>query len=439
MTLPARHTRRAFLRWGIGGAAATAALAACGSPPAPPRPPGPPVFGADLRMSLFGTAQRQKRVQQALARYTAQFGGSADVQIVANTSYGQKIATEMAGGAAADVVSLFHNIVADYARRDVLVPLDQWADVLDLSTLDQAAAGGGVIQGRRVAIPLGDNAYAAFYDKGRLDALGFAVPEPGHTWDDFQRFANDVSRAAGPGYWGTVDASGDLNFFEVFLRQRGAALYGERGGLGFTEADLAEWFGRWDELRRDEAAPPGGVTAESLTGGFGTTLIVGGQASNFFIFGNVLKGFQGLTESELAISTPPMDDPGASGLFVRASNWVAAYSRGPNVDDAVNAIQFLVNDPEAASTIGVEFGAPVNLAFRSELTYEGADRAFIDYVDLVARTYAQPVPSLDVEFPEGAAQVQTAFLAMSQSIAGGDDSLDEGVSRFVAQAEGLIA
>lgn len=429
-------TRRSFLGVSLGAAAA-ATLAACSSASPGGRSSVAPSYGASIRMSLFGTADRQKRLQQVFALYTAKFGGAVDAQVVANASYAEKLATEVAGGAAADVISLFHNLVADYARRDVLADLNQWSDVVSTSDFDQAAIASGVINDKRVALPLGDNAYAAFYDKGKLDSLGIGVPEPGHTWDQFVTFAHDVTKKAGGGYWGTLDASGDFNLFEVWLRQRGAALYTDQGQLGFTAAQLTDWYELWAQLRKDGVAPPAGVTAEATAGGFGTQPLVTGKATNFFIFGNVFKPFQSLTKSELAITTPPMDKTSESGLFVRASNWMAAYSRGKNVDDAVNLINFILNDEEAAKTLGAEFGAPANTKLRDAMTWEGQDKAFIDYVNLVSKTYARPVASLAVEFPTGSPKVQAAFLTSSQTVAANNDTAD-GAAKFISQAEGFL-
>ncbi len=417
--------------------ATLAACAAGGGADAAPKPGETPKFGADLRMSQFGTPERQARLEKMFALYAAAYGGSVDVTAIDNSSYPEKLATEMAGGAAADVVALMHALVAEYARKGVLADLDAWDTITDLSALDETTIGGGVIDGKRAALPLGDNAYGAFYDRARLKDLGFEPLEPGHSWDEFIRFANDVSKKSGGSYYGTMDASADVNLFEVFLRQRGKSLYKD-SGLGFTAEDGETWFGMWDDLRSSGAAAPAGLTAEAAAGGFATSLLVTGQASNFFIFSNVFKAFTNLTPSELALTTPPMTSESDSGLYVRASNWVSAYARGENVDDAVNVIQFMLNDPEAVKTLGTEFGAPPNLELRASLTYDAPDQTFVDYVNLVASDYAQPIGDLASSFPQGATQMGPAMKATSETIAAGDQSVADGTAALIAQAEGFL-
>lgn len=431
-----RHlTRGAFLTGALG----LTALTACGGNGGGADPQAEPTFGASTRMSVFGTSERKAKLDEAFALYTGEFGGAVDVQAIANEGYAEKLATEMAGGAAADVVALFQHITSQYTREELLVDLAEWEGILDVSGLDQEAISAGVIDGRRNALPLGDNAYAAFYDSDRLEALGLSAPEPGHTWDDFLAFSHDVTTASGGSYHGTIDAGGDMNFLEVYLRQHGLALYDEDGGLGFTASDLEQWFTLWDDLRADGVAPPAGVTAESTTGGFGTSLLVTGKAANFFIFGNVFKGFSSLTENELALTTPPVASASETGLYVRASNWMGAYARGQNVDDAVNMIDFLVNDPDAAAILGAEFGAPPNLELRDSLEYDPADQAFVDYVNLIADEYAQPIPDLGVAFPDGSDRFLDLIQAASESVAAGQSDPADGAAQFVEQMEGFLA
>ncbi|WP_010205303.1 ABC transporter substrate-binding protein [Salinibacterium sp. PAMC 21357] len=432
-------TRRSLLTVGMGGLT-LAALAACsggGNTGALPKPGETPTFGGSLRMSQYGTAERKARLDKMFALYTKQFGGEVKVSAVESASYGEKLATEMAGGAAADIVPMYQSLVAEYARKDLLADLDGWPTITDVSGLDQVSITSGVIDGKRTALPLGDNSYAAFYDRTRLKQLGFEPPEPGDSWEDFIRFSNDVSTKSGGSYFGTMDAGADMNLFEVFLRQRGVSLY-DGSALGFTAADAEAWLGMWEDLRKSGAAPSADRTAEAAIGGYGTTQLVTGQASNFFIFGNVFKAFSDLTASELAITSPPMPSASDSGLYVRASNWAAAYARGKNVGDAVNVIQFMLNDPEAVETLGTEFGAPPNLDLRASLTYDAADQAFVDYLDLVASDFAQPIADLAATFPAGATKSGQALKTVSETVAFGDQSVVDGAASLVAQMEGFL-
>jgi multiple sugar transport system substrate-binding protein len=290
---------------------------------------------------------------------------------------------------------------------------------------------------KRVVLPLGDNAYGLIYDEGRLASLGMQVPQPGYTWEEFQAFSNDVSRARGGGYFGTEDMSGDMAAFQIWVRQRGGQLYTDDRQLGFSEADASSWFEFWAELRASGAAPPADQTAESESAGFGNSLLVTGRAANFSIFVNVLNSFQALTPSRLALTTMPMDDPANSGHYVRASNWVGLYSRGRRPEQAAALLQFMINDEQAADVLKAEFGAPPNLDLRSRMTYDEVDQRFVDYIGMVGQHFSSPVPPLGVEFPPGSVQVATAFTSTSQAIGNGTD-VSSAVGQFFDQAAGFL-
>ncbi|MPY47454.1 ABC transporter substrate-binding protein [Streptomyces acidicola] len=433
-------SRRSFLGLGVAAAgAASLSLAGCGASPGPQSASATPQGNVSLTMSAYGSNTRQHKLQQVFKLYAKKNGGKVGLELLANEAYAQKLATQIAGGAAADVVALFHNSVAQYASKNALAPLDRYGPkVLDLSHVDKESSSGGVIDGKRVALPLGDNAYGVIWDKTALADLGMSVPEPGHTWDDFITFANDVKKKAKGRLYGTIDNSADFNGFQVFVRQRGKELYKD-GKLGFSKADLEAWFAIWAELRKSGAAPPGDLTVQTATGGFGNSLLVTGKAPNFFIYPNVLSGFQALTKNELAVSTIPMTSASKSGLFVRASNWAAVNARSSHPADAAALLGFMLNDEQAARILQAEFAAPPNLELRKVIEFNKVDRVFIDYVELVSKEFAQPVPSLAEEFPSGSPQVMTAFVTAGQSVATGQQSISSGTDSFFSQAEGFLS
>lgn len=432
-------SRRSFLGLGLAATGLAAlGLSGCANGAASSTSAGAsPAGNVALRMSAYGSTVRQDKLKQVFDLYQKKNGGSLELSLLSNEAYAQKLATEIAGGAAADVIALFQNLVAQYAQKNALKNFDDYSSVLKTDGFDKASIASGVIDGKRVALPLGDNAYGVIYDQGVLEAIGMKVPEPGHSWDDFVTFANDVKKKKGNGYFGTIDNSADFNGFEIFVRQRDKALYKD-GKLGFGKDDLEAWLNIWAGLRESGAAPPGDLTVQSSTGGFGNSLMVGSKAPNFFIYPNVLNAFQTLTKSKLSVTTMPMPSASKSGHFVRASNWVSVNARGQNPADAVNLVNFLLNDKDAADVLKAEFGAPPNLELRKSVTFSDVDKIFIDYVDLVSKNYAQPVPSLAEEFPSGSPQVMTAFVSMAQSVATGKDSVSDGADKFMSQAAGFL-
>lgn len=388
-----------------------------------------------LRMSVFGSETRQAKLRAVFDLYTAKNPDVAvELEAIANDSYLQKITTQVTGGDAPDVMAIYHSAVADFARRGVYLDLE--GAKLNTADMDQNAISSGVIDGKRVAVPLGDNAWGLIYDQEVVEGLGFKVPEPGYSWDDFAKLSNDIARKKS-GYFGTSDVSGNMSAFQIWARQAGKELYGDDGKVAFGKTEATSWFEFWDSMRADGGAPPVDQTAEE-SGGFGNTMLVKGRCANYGIFVNVLNSFQALTKSRLSVTSLAMGDPSQSGAYIRASNWATVWSKTENPDLSVGLVDFMFNDPEGAAVLGAEFGAPPNLKIRETVTYDETAQIFIDYVNNIKDNFAQPLPSLAVEFPAGASDVNTAWTNASQLIGQKAKPITDAVDEFFAKAEAAV-
>src|SRR5665647_2762838 len=113
--------RRNFIRMSLlatGGAALGVSLFGCA--------PGATTGGkASLRMAQFGSESRMKLLKQAFAAYTARNPErSITIDPASNEVYIDKLATQVSGGNAPDLMGLYHNVVPRFARQNALLNLD---------------------------------------------------------------------------------------------------------------------------------------------------------------------------------------------------------------------------------------------------------------------------------------------------------------------------
>ncbi|WP_159623072.1 ABC transporter substrate-binding protein [Ruania rhizosphaerae] len=423
--------RRMFLKATAGlGAGATlgTGLAACGSDSG---------GSGSLTMSQYGSSSRLDLLEQVFGLYTeANPDRSIGLDAASVDNYIDRLATQVSGGNAPDIMAIFHGNIATFARQDALLTLDDYLGAgLDVSEFTEGIVDLGRIDGSVNALSYGDNAHGVIYDVDRLESLGMQLPEPGYTWEDLLTFSADISRAVDGDFYGTEDRSTQLDQgFKVWLLQRGKYAFTADGQLGFERSDLEDWITYWEMLREEGAAPPSDITAEAGT--FESSALIRGYAINHQTYANALNSMQALTESRLALTTLPIDPDGqGSGHFLRGSNWVSVFSETGDPDTAVDFLNFIFNDPGAVGVLGAEFGAPPNRALRDELEYNDAEQNFVDYINLIADELADEAISLDQEFPIGYPDVNTAFGAATESVMFGDSSIDEAVDEFFETAE----
>lgn len=425
--------RRNFLLLGSAVAGGTA-LAACSNG-------GGTAGPADLRVAQYGSAHRMGLFEQLFEAYGAtQDGATLRLEAASNDAYLDRLATQVGGGNAPEVMGLFHNAVAQFARQNALVELDDYFDgVLDVSAFSDGIVDLGRIDGTVRGLSFGDNAHGSIYDVDLLDSLGMSLPEPGYSWEDFLTFSADITRAVDGDFYGTEDRSSQLDqIFKVWLLQRGKYAFTESGDLGFDRQDLSDWIELWQMLRDEGAAPPAAVTAEA-DGTFDSSALIRGYAANHQTYANALASMQALTESTLRLTTIPVDPDGAgTGHFVRGSNWVGLYSRSDYAEEAAGFLDFAFNDPEGVAILGAELGAPPNRDLRDELDYTEPQQDFVDYVTLIADELGDPAIPLAQEFPSAWSDINTAFGTAIEDHRFGRSSISEVVDRFFATAESAL-
>ena len=93
-----------------------------------------------------------------------------------------------------------------------------------------------------------------------MEKVGGKLPEQ-WSWQTFATFAKGFAGEAGPGSYGTSDAGGNLQIFEVWAREYGSEVFAD-GKLAVGKEVLEGWFEYWQDLRKAKAAPSADVSSE---------------------------------------------------------------------------------------------------------------------------------------------------------------------------------
>jgi multiple sugar transport system substrate-binding protein len=388
-----------------------------------------------LRFYWWGNPERNKRTYEVVELYKNK---QPEIAVVPETlgwdDYWTKMATQASGRNMADVVQMDYRYLFEYARRDTIAPLDEYAgNQLDLSGFDDKFLDSGRVGGKLYAIPWTSNSAATYYNSDKMTELGVAMPDHNWTWDDLKRIGTEIQKGLPEGSWAVADKGVWEPMLEFWLRQRGKALYTEDGDLGYTEEDLAEYLALWDDFRQAGLLPPGDITSQDTS--VQTFPISLGKAVIDWAHSNQLVAMQKLNPNKLGMNMLPNLPEGQKGQYLKPSMLISVAGTSEVKPEAVAFASYLASDPDAAAILRVERGVPGDEKIRDLLLTEvdEQEKMMIDYMKLVADNVS-PLPPPP---PKGAGEIEKALLRFYPQIAFGRMDVKEAASTFYGEAQAI--
>ncbi|MBE1878749.1 ABC transporter substrate-binding protein [Myceligenerans pegani] len=390
-----------------------------------------------LDFAWWGDETRAERYEQAVALFEEQNPG-VDVRTsyASFSDYWTARNTEAAGGALPDVIQMDVAYLAEYSLNGQVAPLDEHlGETIDVSEIPESLLPSVQVDGQTTAIPTSTNTLGTLYNADTMDALGLDIPEDGPlSWDDYDALLTDIAEAgaeeAEPVY-GASNYTTVFWLFQIWLAQQGKALFDGEGGLGFDEADLAEWWGRAEPLYESGAFVP----QQQLDQIEGADAIGLGVTASETSWDNFLVRFsEGAGGAEMVMVPPPADDPDERGLFLKASLMLSMASNTDHPEEAASFIDFIVNDPEVGEIFGMSRGVPASSAALEGWEAEGLDAQILEYEQSV-QDYVSPAPPPAVGF----GTMEAEFARIAEEIGHGAVTVDEGVDQWFELAEAAMA
>jgi len=388
-----------------------------------------------IQMAWWGSTERHKRTQEALAAFGKRHPEiSVTPQFSGWSGYWEKLATQTAAGNAPDVIQMDTSYIGEYARRGSLRALDDLVpSLIDLSDFSPEVLAGGKVDDKLYGVNAGINSMALVGNLTLLKQIGLDLPDHTMTWADFAALTKQIGKKATAGVFGSEYAAYDSAALECWLRQRGKALFTADGALGFAPADLSEWFGYWEDLRKAKAAAPGDVQA-TAAGDVQNSLVARRKTVFDFAHSNQLTAYSGLLKDELALHMYPQGPAGSRpGQYLKASQLMSVSAKTEHAKGAATLIAALLTDPEIAAILGSERGIPPSTRVRAALKPKAGavEQQTYEYIDFVSDK-AGPLPPAG---PLGGGEVIGKVLTFAaQQVAFGKASISQAVARFFDDA-----
>ena len=425
-------SRRAVLAAGVTTAVGVG-LAGCGAGGS-----GGAENGAkNLSITWWGNDVRNGLTTKAIDTFGADRSGTTfEPQPGEWGSYWDRLATQVAGNSAPDVIQMDEAYLSEYASRGALLDL---AGKIDTSKFLAGTAEAGAVQGITAGVSIGVNALAFIANPEVFDAAGVEMPDDTTwTWESFRATAAEVSAKSSKGAVGSAGMFTNPKLLQVWLRQQGTEIYLADGQPGFTVDLIEEYLQLMMSFREKGAIPEASVIVEDSAAALDQSLMAQGKAAVGFFGSNQLTALTKASGAPLKlIRWPSMTGHAADrqAWYKSASLWsISARSKQPEL--AADFVNWWVNDPACSSIVLNERGAPANTERAAEIESE-LDKTGAAVAAFLAQTASDlgTVPPLP---PPGSAAADSALTRVATDVLFGRSTTAQAASAFVSEVKGAL-
>lgn len=386
-----------------------------------------------IRYTWWGGKDRAELIQKTIALFNKKY---PNIEVKTDfQEYGDfwtKFNTQAAGGNAPDVFQMSAAFLRKYGDKNLLLDLKAQGQAgnLDLTDFRGGLEKAGEIDGKLYGVPVGANTFSVFYNVEEFDKIG-VKPKFGWTWTEYNAAIKKISEASKGAVYGASDAGGVMYGYDPYLRQNGKAFFTADKQLGFTEADLKQWWG--DHVAQTKAGLV--VPAKKSEQVKPKSSLSAGLSASEVNWDNFLVRYASETKSKLAIAPLPTMDGKKTGQYL-SSLMLSASARTKHPEEVAKFISFMTHDPEVGTIMGYNRGVlPTNAQFDAYKP-EGAGAQIVEYEKAVA---AAGVLEPMTPHPAGADVCEAAFLRIYGEIAQGTTTVDKGVATFFSEAKAALA
>ncbi|MEV2250253.1 extracellular solute-binding protein [Streptomyces sp. NPDC050147] len=386
-----------------------------------------------IRYAWWGSDDRAKRINRTIELFEKKYPKiKVETDFQPYLDFWKKFNTQASGGNPPDVFQNAIGFLRKYDKRNVLLDLNAQAKAGNLR-MDGFRAGlekFGEVDGKLLGVPVGSNSMALVIDKPVFEKAG-VKPKMGWTWDDFHTAMEKIRKQGRAGDSGLY---GVMYLYDPYLRQQGKAFFTE-DGLGFTEADLKEWWTKgYDGVKSGIYADPKKVAQIKPKSAVSAEI-----AASEFTWDNFTVRYSAEGKSEYGLAPLPTTDGKKTGQYL-GSLMLSGSKRTQHPKEVAQFIDFMVHDPEVAKIMGYDRGVPTTTAqYEAYRPAEEKDKVIASVNKEIAAYEEQLVDSgvlgAITPHPAGADVCEAAFLRIAEELALGERSVDEAVKQFFTECK----
>jgi ABC-type sugar transport system, periplasmic component len=273
--------------------------------------------------------------------------------------YLEKMITQMAGGAAPDIMQI------DYAYLEPFWgQMDNFANFAAQDIVDISGFGEGLLSGvsapggELIGLPTGLNFSIIYANKNLADAAGITLEQM--SWDKFIENAKAL-RAYDPDAYLAIGGVNRYVFEPYLFNITGQPLVNTDYTLGFTLDDVKAALNFVVQCYEVGALVPMEITEASSTyGPYQSQEWLDSKILMIMDFSSGEAAAKSSMEAGAVVAIPSIGNHEAenTGIVMRPTNMLAVNAKSPNAEEALKFVNFFFNNPEAIDTLGLVRSVP---------------------------------------------------------------------------------
>lgn len=356
-----------------------------------------------LRFSWWGSDQRTANTEEVIAAFEEEHPGiTIEPEYSDFQGYWDKLATQTAGGDAADIIQMDLAYLREYAERGALLDITE----VETEQIGDMLLEQGRSDGAQYGIPTGFASVAMIANASAFEQAGVELPDDTTwTWDDYAQVTQEIADS-GDEMHGSMAPFEPVAGLQVWLRQHGADVTDDAGDLAMSSEDLVSYFEHLDQLAQDGTFPEASVIEEDRSAGVEQSLIATGGVGLIYGWSNLYPTVVGHAADDLELLRYPSSTGSAAdnGMWHRASMFLSGSAETDHPEEVQEFIDFFVNSEASGLANLTDRGLPANAEVREAVLEEldGPEAEAAQFLEGIASEVSDPAPVP----PQGAGELE---------------------------------
>ncbi|MBV8717456.1 MAG: carbohydrate ABC transporter substrate-binding protein [Chloroflexi bacterium] len=355
-------------------AATQPAAGAAAAPTSAAQPAAAPTAAAaasgekiELRFAWWGSQDRHDRTIKVIQLFEQQHPNiNITYEFAGFQDYFTKMSTYATGSNLPDLMQQDYATINQWTQNGLIVPLDDYVNdrTINLTDVPKSSIDGGRINGKLIALNLGNNSQSMMLDVDAFQKAGVPLPQDTWTWDDFEKDAMAIHSKL------SIQAGGanldDPQMWKSLFIGLGQWTYtSDNKALGYSDdSPFVSYLQRLARLQDAGAITPQQEEIANYRAGNVEALpIVKGNAAMQYLWSNQLvAAWKAAGDSRHFQLTflPRTSADGKAENYLKPSQFISITKDSKHPKEAAMFIDFMTNDVEANKILLGERGVPIS-------------------------------------------------------------------------------